>query len=107
MSIHAQFFKQIFTRVTGVLTSKYFLVFVFAAVWMIFFDRYNLISQYRMAEQIRVLAADEQHYREAIEKIDYQTDQLFSNMEELERYAREKYYMKRPGEDVFIISDQE
>ncbi|MEZ4827593.1 MAG: septum formation initiator family protein [Bacteroidia bacterium] len=107
MSTPAQFVKRIFSRVSGVVTSKYFLVFVFAAVWMIFFDRYNLISQYKMSHQIKMLEKDEQHYREAIEKIDYQADQLFSNMDELERYAREKYYMRRSGEDIYIITDQE
>ncbi|MDX2245254.1 MAG: septum formation initiator family protein [Bacteroidia bacterium] len=107
MSSPAQFFQKILARMTKVVTSKYFLVFVFAAVWMVFFDRYNLISQYRMSEQIRELQKDEQHYLEAIEKVDYQTDQIFSNMDELERYAREKYYMKRPGEDVFIIVEKE
>ncbi|MCB0842237.1 MAG: septum formation initiator family protein [Bacteroidetes bacterium] len=88
-------------------TSRYFWVLLFAGVWMVFFDRYNLISQYKMKEQIKQLQKDEVHYQKSIEKLDFEADRLFNDQEELEKFAREKYYMKKPGEDIYVIVEED
>ena len=74
---------------------------------MVFFDRYNLISQYKMKEQIKQLQKDEVHYQKSIEKLDFEADRLFNDQEELEKFAREKYYMKKPGEDIYVIVEED
>lgn len=106
MNTTVKIFGRIGSHLLKVVTSKYFLVLAFAGIWMIFFDRYNLISQYQMKAQIEQLQKDEAHYRKAIEKLDYQEGRLTNDAEELERIAREKYYMKKAGEDVFIVVDE-
>ena len=71
---------------------------------MVFFDRYNLISQYKMKEQIKQLQKDEVHYQKSIEKLDFEADRLFNDQEELEKFAREKYFMKKDEEEIFLFT---
>jgi cell division protein DivIC len=85
--------------------TKYVVVLLIAGVWMVLFDRYNLLSQLRMSQQIERLKKDEAHYRHAIQSVGYEENKVFSDREELERFAREKYFMRRPGEDVFVITE--
>ena len=91
-------------RLAKAALTKYVVVLLIAGVWMVCFDRYNLLSQYRMEQQIKRLKQDEAHYRHAIQSVNYESDRVFSDREELERFARENYYMRRPGEDVFVVA---
>ena len=83
--------------------STYLIIVMVAGSWMVFFDRYNLISQYKMRQQIAKLAQDKAFYEKATREIDYAEEQLHRDPEALERYAREKYFMKKSDEDVFVI----
>ncbi len=57
-----------------------------------------------MRQQIEQLEADKAFYTQSIENVDYEYDNIFNHEESLERYAREKYYMKKSDEDVFVVS---
>ena len=87
------------------LSKTHLLILVFACVWMVLFDRYNLKSQYSMRQQIEQLEQNRAFYIKSIEEVDYAYDKIFTQPEELERYAREKYFMKRADEDVFVIAE--
>ncbi|MEM6632647.1 MAG: septum formation initiator family protein [Bacteroidota bacterium] len=93
------------SRLKNLLRNKYFLVLLLASVWIVFFDNYNLRAQLKMTQRIEQLEHDKLHYQEKIEALDFERDQLFSNPEELERFAREHYFMKKRGEEVFIIGE--
>ncbi len=93
-------------KLSHLLHNKYFIVLIFAGIWIVLLDSYNLIAQYKVSQQISSLIYDIDYYQSAIEKIDYRTDQLHNNSVELERIAREKYFMKRDNEDVFFIVDK-
>ncbi len=96
-------FRQTLHRIWRAAGTKYVLVLLAAGIYMIFFDRYNLRSQAEVQEQIQELEKDRQHYQESIETLDYQAEQIKTDRETLERFAREKYHMKRPNEDVFVV----
>ena len=93
------------SRLEKILKNKYFLVLLFASIWITFFDNYNLRAQFKMTERIEQLEDDKFHYQQKIEELDFERDQLFSNPDELERFARETYFMKKRGEEVFIIGE--
>jgi cell division protein FtsB len=95
--------SQTFARLWRLAGTKYLIVLMIAAVWMLFFDRYNLRSQQQVEAQIERLEQDRAHYQQAINALDYEVDQLFTDAEELERFARERYHMKRPNEDVYVV----
>lgn len=90
-------------RLLDIITNKYLLVLLVAGSWMLFFDRYDVLSQLKMERKIQQLKSDEAHYRTRIESLDYERERLFQDGEELERFAREQYQMKRRNEDVFVV----
>ena len=65
----------------------------------------NLYTRYTYDEKIRRLEREIRHYKKEIETDRKKLDDIRTNREGLERYAREEFYMKRANEDVFIIED--
>jgi cell division protein FtsB len=83
--------------------NKYFLVSAVFLVWMVFFDRNDLFSQYEYHQQVSKLKQERDFYQKETAKVHQDLDELTSNKEKLEKFAREKYLMKRDNEDVFVI----
>lgn len=73
------------------------------AIWMVFFDQNNLVDQYRLRSQVKNLKREKGYYLEEMEKARKEYEELFTNEESLEKFAREKYLMKRENEDIFVI----
>ena len=65
----------------------------------------NLYKRYTYDDNIRRLEREIRHYKKEIETDRKKLDDIRTNREGLERYAREEFYMKRANEDVFIIED--
>jgi cell division protein FtsB len=93
-------------RFVNLFKNKYFLVTAAFAVWMIFFDRNDLFSQYEYHQQVNTLKQERDFYMKENAKVHQDLDELTSNKAKLEKFAREKYLMKRDNEDVFVIVQQ-
>jgi len=88
------------------LRNKYFLTALGLAVWMIFFDEQDLITtQVKQRHELNSLKASRDYYQREIEATRKELEELKSDPAILEKYAREKYRMKRDNEDVFIVPD--
>lgn len=72
---------------------------------MIFLDSNDLISRYRMGAKLRDLENEKEYYQEKISEVEKDRHELMTDKELLEKFAREKYLMKKPTEDVFIIQE--
>lgn len=83
-------------------TNRIVLVVTFFALWLIFFDTYSLLNHREINQEIEKLEKQKEFYKSGIEK-DKLSLQRLSKAEEIEKFAREKYYMKRENEDVYII----
>ena len=70
---------------------------------MVFFDSNDLIMQFRLRRKLKSLEEQKVYYLKKIEEVKKDREELFGNSESLEKYAREKYFMRRKGEDVYII----
>lgn len=90
-------------RFLGLLQNKYFIVSIAFVAWMLFFDRNDLMSQYDYRSQVNKLEAEKEFYIRETEKVKTDLDELNTNQEKLEKFAREKYLMKKENEDVFVI----
>lgn len=90
-------------RLLGLLRNKYFLTATAFVVWMLFFDRNDLMSQYDYSTQVNKLEEEKAFYTAESEKAIKDLDELTTNREMLEKFAREKYLMKKDNEDVFVI----
>jgi len=70
---------------------------------LIFSDRNGLVNQFEQKSNYNKVLKENEYFKTEITKLQYDYDNLFSNPKNLEKYAREKYLMKRDDEDVFII----
>ena len=77
------------------------------ALWMLFFDQNNMIEQFKLRRQLNNLKAEKEYYIREMEKAQQEYDELFTNQESLEKFAREKYLMKKDDEDIFVIVPEE
>jgi cell division protein FtsB len=84
----------------------YFITGACFAFWMIFLDSNDLISQLRLSRKISTLGKEQEYYLKKIEEVQQEHDQLLSNTESLEKFAREKYLMKKDSEDLYVIIDE-
>jgi cell division protein FtsB len=75
--------------------------------WMFFFDSNDFITQYQMSKKLSELEDEKEHYLQRITQVQKDREELLSNSQLLEKYAREKYQMKKPTEDLFIIMKKE
>lgn len=88
------------------LKNKYFIAFLVVFTWVLFFDKHNLLRHYRTHREIKGLRQEKAFYMEEIERDSLAIDKLTNDPDALERYARERYMMKREGEDIFIIVEE-
>lgn len=72
-----------------------------------FFDSNDFSSQLRYRAQRENLEVEKVFYKEEIEKIEKQLEELNSNPQMLEKFARERYLMKKANEDLYIIVEQD
>ncbi|MGB3619053.1 MAG: septum formation initiator family protein [Catalinimonas sp.] len=94
-------------RLPPLLRNFYFVTSVLFAVWLLFFDQNDLLSRYRQQAKIRELRDQQHYYEEKIEEVREDRNELMTDPARLEKYARERYFMKRPGEDVYVIVEEE
>ncbi|MBX2961825.1 MAG: septum formation initiator family protein [Cyclobacteriaceae bacterium] len=74
--------------------------------WMIFLDSNDIMSRYKLSSRLRSLENDKEYYLEKIKEVEKDREALFGDRESLEKFAREKYLMKKENEDVFVIVEE-
>ncbi|WP_439881348.1 FtsB family cell division protein [Pontibacter sp. MBLB2868] len=94
-------------RIPKVFRNFYFITTFSFIVWMLFFDSNDFITQYQMSAKLSELEDTREDYQRKMEEVEKDRKALMGNTELLEKYAREKYLMKRPNEDVFIVVTKE
>jgi cell division protein DivIC len=94
---------RIWKKLLPYLKNKYLLSFLVFFVWILFFDQNNLVDRYISHRNIRQLEKDKQYFRERIKKDSIRMNELRTNDDNLEKFAREQYLMKRENEEIFII----
>jgi cell division protein DivIC len=86
--------------------NKYLLSLTVFAVWMIFFDSQDIITtHFKLRKELNQLQESRSYYLGQIQETKKELEQLKSDAETLEKYAREKYRMKKDNEDLFIITE--
>ena len=84
------------------ISNKYVWVLLFFSTWMLFLDNYSYFDHRILDKQINELEVNKNYYQEEIKKDQANIKQL-NNPEQTEKYAREKYYMKKDSEDIYVI----
>jgi len=87
--------------------NKYVIVVTAFAVFFIFFNQYNMVDRMRMKSEIRQLETDRDYYLEQIARDSVRLHELTTDKDNLEKYAREQFLMKKDNEDVFVVIAEE
>jgi len=84
----------------------YFIAGAFFILWMLFLDNNDVMSRIRLSRKLNSLESEKDYYQEKIKEVEKDRDELFGDKESIEKFAREKYLMKKETEDIFIVSEE-
>lgn len=90
-------------KIPPFLKNKYLLTGLAFVIWLAFFDRNNLVSQFRSHKVLNDLNTEKKFYIDQAQQDSVALHELTTDTASMERYAREKYMMKRDSEDIYII----
>lgn len=96
-------------NIKSILSSKkkwYIIVIVFFVVLFLFLDEYNIIDTIRLKSEVNDLKKQEAELEEGIVSDSIRVSHLIGDLDALERFGREEYYMKRSDEDVYVINKE-
>ena len=96
-------YKGIIQKIPKYLRNKYFIAVAIFIIWIIFFDNYNLINQSKLKKDIKELEETKLFYTKEIERDSTEFQDLLNDKEKIEKFAREKFLMKKENEDLYII----
>lgn len=83
--------------------NKYFWITIMFILWLIFVDRNDLIDQWNDYQKLKALKETAVYYKEQTNQLKVQMNELMADAASKEKFAREKYRMKREDEDLFVI----
>ena len=99
-----QMLTDLWNKLPAPLRNRYFITAVLFIAFMIFFDRHDVFTNFRLQRTVNKLEDDRLFYQEKIEEAKQERLDMEVNKE---RFARESYFMQRNNEDVFIITEEE
>ena len=97
--------KDFYNKYLSRINAYWLVTIVFFALTFVMGDS-SLYKRYTYDEKIRSLEKEIQHYQKEIEINSKKLNDLHTDKEGLERFAREEYFMKKPNEDVYIIKNK-
>ncbi|MCA5003747.1 FtsB family cell division protein [Sphingobacterium bovistauri] len=94
-------------RAVSLLKNKFLIAGVAFLVWMCFFDRYDLATQYGYQKERNKLEYEKEFYTTEVSNLEKSIKDAQYSPSEIQRIAREKYKMKKDNEDIYVISEVE
>ena len=95
--------NELIDKIPNYLKNKYLIAIVLFIVWITFFDNFNIIKQSKIKKNIKQLEENKKFYIQEITKDSTEYYDLLNDAEKREKFAREKFLMKKEDEDVYII----
>ncbi|MBN1144459.1 MAG: septum formation inhibitor [Bacteroidales bacterium] len=93
------------TRIGRALRNKYVLTALVFLFWLLLFDQNNLAERRKSNRKYNQLLEEKGYYLQKIDEDRKRINELKTNTENLEKFAREQYLMKKDNEDIFVIVD--
>jgi cell division protein FtsB len=90
-------------KIPPFLRNRYLLTAIIFFIWLSLLDSNNLISRFREMKELNKLKNDREYYTERIEIDKKKIHELKTDNDNLEKFAREQYRMKKADEDIFIV----
>ena len=96
----------LFRKILSSLNNKFILTFLGFFIWLSFFDRNDFITTWSYHNKLESLKNEKAYYESEVIRYTEDLSNLMTNSANLEKYAREKYFMKKDNEDIFVIIDE-
>ncbi len=94
------------SNIIKTIRNKYFLATLAFVLLLLLNDRNSLFDQYEYSKNLKEVKEKHQYYQKEITKVRNQQKELFGSSKNLEKFAREKYLMKRDNEDIFVMVEE-
>jgi cell division protein FtsB len=94
-------------KIAPFVKNKYTLTLIGFVVWISFFDKNDLLSQRELRKEVKKLEIEKKYFVTEIGKNKVDLKELKTNPKNLEKFAREKYLMKKDNEDVFVLVEKQ
>lgn len=98
--------NRILTHLPSWLKNKYFIAIATFAVVLLFLDKNDIFTRMSRDKELRDLKQSKEYYTRQIEAERKELEALKNNPAALEKYAREKYLMKKDNEDLFLVPEK-
>jgi cell division protein DivIC len=93
-------------HIPGWMKNKYLLTLLVFSIWLLFFDDRDVITtHFKHRNELNQLEQSRDYYLQQIDNTREELDNLKSNPALMEKYAREKYWMKKDNEDLYILPE--
>jgi cell division protein DivIC len=99
-------FVKIWNKIFPFFKNKYILTFTVFAVWISFFDQNNLIDRVSDVRKLHQLEKQKEYFAKKIEDDTRRMKELLSDKDDLEKFAREQYLMKKKDEEVYVVMEE-
>lgn len=90
-----------------IIKNKYLLVTVAFFAWVIFFDSNSIIEWSSIRSNINRQEKEKTYYKQEIKSAEEKLQELSSNKDSLEKFAREQFYFHEEDEDLYIVKKKE
>ena len=98
---------KLLSHIPSFLKNKFFLAGTGFVIWMLFFDRNDVFTQMQWKSELSEMKESRQYFMDRISEDRKFSKDLQFNASAIEKYAREKYLMKRDNEDLFLVQPLE
>lgn len=92
-------------RIFKVVSNKYLIAITVFLVWLLFFDSRDVFTQMERKKELQGLLESKRFFEQEISIAKKQLSDIQNNAAALEKVAREKYKMKKPGEEIFLVEE--
>lgn len=93
-------------KIPKYLANKYAFTGIVFIIWILFLDQNKVLTQIQYRMELHKLEEEKAFYEEEIRKTNMDLEDLKSNPKSLEKFAREKYLMKKDNEELFVIVEE-
>jgi cell division protein DivIC len=95
------------SKIPKYIRNKYTVTALAFIVWILFLDNFDVFTLMTNINQRDSKRTEQVRLQSEIDKTKRKLHELTSDPEQLEKFARENYLMKRENEDVFVIVVEE
>ncbi len=104
MAVRNNPFKPFTKKIPAPFKNKYFLVTTILVAWLVFIDKHDILTNWHLQQTLNEMKEDKQYYKDRIREAHEDQIDILNNKE---KFAREKYYLQKSNEDVFIMIEPE